>query len=767
MYFNSLDYPIVIIDNDFNSPRINGILIRALAEEIATHNQRVLSGLNMADAHAAGRTYTAASAVLISIDGTEEGPSQFDDLYQFLDEQDARRGDLPVFLYGERRTIEQVPTKLLGRVHGFIYLYEDTKAFIARQVMRAADDYMERLLPAFFKGLLIHSSRSNYSWHTPGHAGGIAFTKSAVGRALHQFFGENTLRSDLSISVPELGSLLDHSGPIKTAENEAAKNFGADHTFFVTNGTSTSNKIVWHGVVARGDVVFVDRNCHKSLLHSIIMTGGVPVYFRPSRNAHGIIGPISLDQFDPADMAARVQAHPLASKAHLDGAKVRIATVTNSTYDGLCYNAESIAKRIGSAVDFLHFDEAWYGYAAFHELYDNHYAMGKGKERTQDAVMFATQSTHKLLAAFSQASMIHARDGRERALDAERFNEAFMMHTSTSPHYGIIASCDVASKMMEGASGRSLVQETHDEAIAFRRAMLHIESELSRDEWWFQVWQPDALRKQLEKDLDTIGPVTTAQRDWSLGSGASWHGFGNLPDDYVMIDPIKVTVLTPGLDMHVKSTEKGGIPAAVVTKFLWERGITVEKTNLYSFLCLFSMGVTKGKWSTLATELLAFKRLYDRNEPLRNALPSLVDAYPEVYEDVGLADLCDALHRFNVTHDVARIMSEMYVELPEPVMTPAEAYDRLVQGKVERVAIDALDGRVAATMIVPYPPGIPTIMPGERYGGANRAILDSLRLARDQNEQFPGFESDVHGLIVEIDEDGKDHYVVEVLMQDH
>lgn len=766
MYFNSLDYPVVIIDADYDSPRINGILVRALAEEIATHHQRVLTGLSMADAHAAGRTYTAASAVLVSIDGTEEGPGQFDELFQFVDEQEARRGDLPVFLYGERRTIEQVPTRLLGRVHGFIYLYEDTKAFIARQVMRAADDYMERLLPPFFKGLLIHSARSNYSWHTPGHAGGIAFTKSAVGRALHQFFGENTLRSDLSISVPELGSLLDHTGPIKAAEQEAARNFGADHTFFVTNGTSTSNKIVWHGVVARGDVVFVDRNCHKSLLHSIIMTGAVPVWFRPTRNPHGIIGPITLDQFDPADMAAKVAAHPLASKARMDGPRARIATVTNSTYDGLCYHAESIAERIGSAVDFLHFDEAWYGYAAFHELYENHYAMGKGKERTQDAVMFATQSTHKLLAAFSQASMIHARDGRERALDAERFNEAFMMHTSTSPHYGIIASCDIASKMMEGKAGRSLVQETHDEAIAFRRAMLHIERGMSRDEWWFQVWQPDALRRRIERELDTIGPVATRQEDWRLEPSAAWHGFGALPSDYVMIDPIKVTVLTPGLDIEGHTTEAGGIPAAVVTKFLWERGITVEKTNLYSFLCLFSMGVTKGKWSTLATELLSFKAHYDRNEPLRNVLPSLVDAYPDVYEDAGLGDLCNALHAFNVEHEVARVMSEMYIELPEPVITPAEAYDRLVQGKVERVSIDALDGRIAATMIVPYPPGIPTIMPGERFGGANKAILESLRIAREQNQHFPGFESDVHGLLVEIDHEGEQHYVVEVLTRD-
>lgn len=761
MYFNSLDYPIVIIDDDFESPRINGILIRALADEIRTHNQRVLTGLTIGDAHAAARTYIAASAVLLSIDGTEEGPNQFDELYALLDEQLERRGDLPVFLYGERRTVEQVPSKLLGRVHGFIYLYEDTKSFISRQVMRAADEYMSKLLPPFFKALMHHSDQSNYSWHTPGHGGGVAFTKSAVGRAFHQFFGENTLRSDLSISVPELGSLLDHTGPIKAAEDEAARNFGADHTFFVTNGTSTANKIVWHGTVARGDVVFVDRNCHKSLLHALIMTGAIPVYFKPSRNAHGIIGPISLDQFTPKAMAKAASSHPLAGKAIKSGQKPRMAVVTNSTYDGLCYNAEKIAADIGSGVDYLHFDEAWYAYAAFHELYENHHGMGKGKPREQDAIVFATQSTHKLLAAFSQASMIHARDSRTRKLDVDRFNEAFMMHTSTSPHYGIIASCDVASRMMEGQAGRSLVQEMHDEATSFRRAMLHIEDGFEKNDWWFQVWQPDALRTRLQDGERAGAPIATSQADWRLVPKASWHGFGDLAKDYVLIDPIKVTLLTPGLGMDGNSGKRG-IPAAIVSMFLWARGITVEKTNLYSFLVLFAMGVTKGKWSTLATELLAFKELYDSNSPLAIALPALVEAHPAAYVGVGLRELCDRLHAFNVKHKVAAVMQEMYVELPEPVMIPAEAYDKLVRGEVERVDIDQLDGRIAATMIVPYPPGIPTIMPGERFGGANQAILESLRISRAQNALFPGFEADVHGLIVETD-NGASRYVVEVL----
>ena len=760
MYFKSLDYPVIVIDADYESPRIGGILIRALVEELRKNEQRVLCGLTLADAQAGARTYVAASAVLISIDGTEDEPTEFQRLLGFLREQSARRGGLPVFLYGERRTIEKVPSKLLKYVHGYIFLFEDTKSFIARQVMRAAEDYMHTLLPPFFKALIHHAAESNYSWHTPGHAGGVAFTKSPVGRAFHQFYGENTLRSDLSISVPELGSLLDHSGPIKEAENEAARNFGADHTFFVTNGTSTANKIVWHGTVGRGDVVFVDRNCHKSLLHALIMTGGVPVYFTPSRNAHGIIGPISLDQFTPEALLQAIAANPLASQAFQAGSKPRIAVVTNSTYDGLCYNAEKIADEIGSAVDFLHFDEAWYAYAAFHPFYENHYGMAKGKPREQDAIIFTTHSTHKLLAAFSQASMIHVRNAATRELDAERFNEAFMMHTTTSPHYGVIAACDVASKMMEGAAGESLVQEMHDEAIAFRRAMLHVREDLGRDDWWFNVWQPDKLERSLAKG-DAPAPLVAKRAEWYLQPDSYWHGFDGLVEDYVLIDPIKVTLLTPGLSISGEVAEHG-IPAAVLSKFLWTRGITVEKTNLYSVLFLFSMGITKGKWSTLVTELMAFKELYDNNAPLSRALPDLAADYGAIYAGWGLRDLCQALHDFNREFEVARVMREMYVDLPTPVMTPAQAYDHLVRGEIERVDIEALSGRIAGTMLVPYPPGIPTIMPGERFGSSDEPIIQSLRIAREQNARFPGFESDVHGLIIDRSGDAPS-YKVEVL----
>ena len=160
-----------------------------------------------------------------------------------------------------------------------------------------------------------YTLQASYSWHTPGHGGGVGFRKSPVGQLFYEFFGENTLRSDISVSVGKLGSLLDHTGPIAEGERNAARIFGADETLFVVGGTSTANKIVWHAMVGRGDYVLCDRNCHKSILHSLIMTGATPIYLLPSRNGLGIIGPISKDQFTKSRSPRSSPAIPLTKEA--------------------------------------------------------------------------------------------------------------------------------------------------------------------------------------------------------------------------------------------------------------------------------------------------------------------------------------------------------------------------------------------------------------------------------------------------------------------
>lgn len=746
--YKDLKFPVLIVHRDVKADTVAGDRVRAIAQELTQDGFSILPTASAAEGRIVASTHHGLACILVAAEGAGENSRLLQDMVELIRVARVRAPQLPIFALGEQVTIENAPAEAmadLNHLRGILYLYEDTVSFLARQVARAAHNYLDGLLPPFFKALVQHTAQSNYSWHTPGHGGGVAYRKSPVGQAFHQFFGENTLRSDLSVSVPELGSLLDHTGPLAEAEARAARNFGADHTFFVINGTSTANKIVWHSMVGRDDLVLVDRNCHKSILHSIIMTGAIPLYLCPERNELGIIGPIPLSEFSKESIQAKIDASPLARGR---APKVKLAVVTNSTYDGLCYNAEMVKQALGDSVEVLHFDEAWYAYAAFHEFYAGRYGMGTRYDE-RSPLVFTTHSTHKLLAAFSQASMIHVQDGGQRQLDRDRFNEAFMMHISTSPQYGIIASLDVASAMMEGPAGRSLIQETFDEALSFRRALANVRRNLSAEDWWFSIWQPG----------EAGGADSLTTSDWVLQPDADWHGFGEVADDYVLLDPIKVTLVMPGLNAAGK-LEQQGIPAAVVSKFLWERGLVVEKTGLYSFLVLFSMGITKGKWSTLLTELLEFKRSYDANLPLIDVLPCIAHAGGGRYQGMGLRDLCDALHGCYRENATAKALKSMYTVLPELAIKPADAYDRLVRGEVEAVPIDQLLGRIAAVMLVPYPPGIPLIMPGERFTAATRSILDYLAFARTFDQAFPGFDIDVHGLQTEAG-----HYCVDCLVE--
>ncbi|MGE8436726.1 MAG: Orn/Lys/Arg decarboxylase N-terminal domain-containing protein [Pseudomonas palmensis] len=736
--YKDLKFPILIVHRDIKADSVAGDRVRGIAQELAQDGFTILPAVDYAEGRLVAATHHGLACMLIAAEGAGENTHLLQNMVELIRLARVRAPHLPIFALGEQVTLENAPADAmseLNQLRGILYLFEDTVPFLARQVARAAHNYLDGLLPPFFKALVQHTAQSNYSWHTPGHGGGVAYRKSPVGQAFHQFFGENTLRSDLSVSVPELGSLLDHTGPLAAAEARAARNFGADHTFFVINGTSTANKIVWHSMVGRDDLVLVDRNCHKSVLHSIIMTGAIPLYLCPERNELGIIGPIPLSEFSREAIQAKIEANPLAAGRE---PRVKMAVVTNSTYDGLCYNAEMIKQVLGNSVEVLHFDEAWYAYAAFHEFFAGRYAMGTSRS-ADSPLVFSTHSTHKLLAAFSQASMIHVQDGGARQLDRDRFNEAFMMHISTSPQYSILASLDVSSAMMEGPAGRSLLQEMFDEALSFRRALANLREHLADDDWWFSIWQPPQVG----------GIHRVATEDWLLQPQAEWHGFGDVSEDYVLLDPIKVTLVMPGLDAG-GSLGEHGIPAAVVSKFLWERGLVVEKTGLYSFLVLFSMGITKGKWSTLLTELLEFKRNYDANTALLQSLPCVAQLDPLRYHGMGLRDLCEQLHECYRANATAKQLKRLYTRLPEVVMKPGDAYDKLVRGDVEAVPIERLIGRVAAVMLVPYPPGIPLIMPGERFTESTRSIIDYLSFARAFDRGFPGFVADVHGLQHEV-----------------
>ncbi|CAN7455879.1 arginine/lysine/ornithine decarboxylase [Cupriavidus necator] len=752
-------FPVIIIDEDFRSENISGSGIRALAEAIEKEGMEVMGLTSYGDLTSFAQQSSRASSFIVSIDDdefTRDGEDQLEaaaieKLRAFVAEVRRRNSDLPIFLYGETRTSRHIPNDILRELHGFIHMFEDTPEFVARHIIREAKVYLDTLAPPFFKALIDYAQDSSYSWHCPGHSGGVAFLKSPVGQVFHQFFGENMLRADVCNAVDELGQLLDHTGPVAASERNAARIFNSDHMYFVTNGTSTSNKMVWHANVAPGDIVVVDRNCHKSILHAIMMTGAIPVFLMPTRNHYGIIGPIPKSEFDPETIRKKIANHPFASKAK--NQKPRILTITQGTYDGVLYNAEQIKEMLAAEIDTLHFDEAWLPHAAFHDFYRNMHAIGKDRPRSKDALVFATQSTHKLLAGLSQASQILVQDSETRKLDRYRFNEAYLMHTSTSPQYSIIASCDVAAAMMEAPGGTALVEESIQEAMDFRRAMRKVEGDYDdgkNGDWWFKVWGPDALIE------DGIGD----REEWMLKANERWHGFGDLADGFNLLDPIKATIITPGLDVDGEFSERG-IPAAIVTKYLAEHGIIIEKTGLYSFFIMFTIGITKGRWNSLVTELQQFKDDYDQNQPLWRVLPEFVGKHPQ-YERMGLRDLCDAIHSVYKANDVARVTTEMYLSDMEPAMKPSDAWAMMAHREIERVPVDDLEGRVTAILLTPYPPGIPLLIPGERF---NRTIVQYLKFAREFNKLFPGFETDIHGL-VEDEVDGKKAYFVDCVKQD-
>jgi arginine decarboxylase len=740
-------FPVVIIDEDFRSENASGLGIRALARAIEGESFEVLGVTSYGDLASFAQQQSRASVFILSIDDEEFSSDEASDtaiagLRKFVQEIRFRNADIPIFLHGETRTSRHIPNDVLRELHGFIHMHEDTPEFIARYVVREARVYLDSLPPPFFRALVHYAADSSYSWHCPGHSGGVAFLKSPVGQMFHQFFGENLLRADVCNSVDELGALLDHTGPVAASERNAARIFNADHLFFVTNGTSTSNKIVWHSTIAPDDVVVVDRNCHKSILHAIIMTGAVPVFLTPTRNHYGIIGPIALAEFHPDNIARKIEANPFVRGKKK---KPRILTITQSTYDGVSYNVETLKTLLDGHIDTLHFDEAWLPHAAFHDFYGDYHAIGAERPRCEKSMIFSTQSTHKLLAGLSQASQILVQDSQTRRLDRDVFNEAFLMHMSTSPQYAIIASCDVAASMMEAPGGNSLVEESILEALDFRRAMRKVDAEFG-ESWWFKVWGPEYLA------AEGIG----TREDWMLQSNDRWHGFGNLAPGFNMLDPIKATVITPGLDVDGQFSERG-IPAGVVTKYLAEHGIMVEKTGLYSFFIMFTIGITKGRWNTLVTELQQFKDDYDKNQPLWRILPEFVAKHPR-YERVGLRDLCDRIHGLYRQHDIARLTTEMYLSNMEPAMKPADAFARMAHREIDRVPIDALEGRVTAVLLTPYPPGIPLLIPGERF---NATIVRYLQFAREFNGQFPGFETEIHGLVDDVDDGGRLHYCVD------
>lgn len=692
------------------------------------------------------------------------------DCQVLLDKIRERSSKVPIFVLSEEDISSNMPIAAKKEFNEYIYLYSETPEFTANRIYTAVHRYAENLLPPYFNTLKNFTEDGDYYWDCPGHMGGMAYLKHPVGVEFINFFGENIMRADIGVSTAEMGDYLIHSGPPKKAEEIAAKTFNAEWTFFGVAGSSGSNRVVVQGAVGANEIAVVDRNCHKSLNHGLTLAQARPVYLTPSRNGYGLIGPIPAHRLKPQSIQKLIEDSALAHEA--PSSEPTYAVVTNCTYDGFCYNVDNVVEQLGASVPRIHFDEAWYAYAKFHPLYKGRFAMGVDENTPNMPTLFAVHSTHKMLPALSMASMIHVKRSERAPLDFDDFNESFMMHGTTSPFYPIIASIDVSVSMMQGEAGPSLVNESIEEAIAFRQAVVKVKRELAALEgdgsWFFDVLQPTEVEDPstgkrfpfCEAPVDLLSQTPDL---WKLREGESWHGFANedISGADCMLDPVKVSITCPGVTSDGQHQEMG-IPGCIVSKYLDDRRTEVARTGDYTLLILFSVGTTKGKWGTLIESLLEFKKLYDSGVPAVEAIPSLKGLSPQ-YAQMTLKELCDQMHGTMKRLEIMKHSGQAVSSIPTPVMTPAEAYQKVVRYKTEHVKTSDFPGRISASMLVPYPPGIPVLMPGERLPSGDAGIIAYLEALQEFDKEYPGFEHEIQG--VSVDQNGE-HWVRAIIEEE-
>ena len=517
-----------------------------------------------------------------------------------------------------------------------------------RNLVSRLTQYAETLKTPFFGALVDYAEKGNQLWTCPGHNGGIFYSRSPIGRIFMEHLGEAVFRDDLDNSILELGDLLTHEGPALQAQKEAAAIFGAERTYFVLNGTSASNKIVLSALIADGDLVLFDRNNHKAAHHgALLMTGGIPIYLPTDRNAYGLIGPIQPAALEENAIREAIRTNPLVKDpdAWRRERPFRAAVIEQCTYDGTIYNAQYILGRIGRLCDYILFDEAWAGFMKFHPIYAGRFAMGLRNLDDNAPGIIATQSTHKQLASFSQASQIHVKDshirGQRRRVEHRRFNESFLQHASTSPFYPLFASLDVGAQMMKGRSGEVLWDDTIRLGIELRKKLRAVRQEFERKEsdparrWFFDPFVPDLVR--LPDTAQEGGVHEVAWESVATDALASHAHFWEFPArrvlarlhertsaGFAITDPNKLTLLTPGFNRVTGEYEAHGIPAPVVAQYLRENRVVPEKNDLNSLLFLLTPGVEASKAGTLVSTLVAFKRLHDDNALLDYAIPEFV-----------------------------------------------------------------------------------------------------------------------------------------------
>lgn len=728
---------------------------------------------------------SAVGAYVIAVDGERREPAKA--LAQAIV---ATGNKTPMWALADSSSIADMQEfDLIGSVAGFIYLGQQTPGYYAKQVIGSLRKYGQQLLPPFFGGMLAYDYQANVAFDCPGHQGGQFYRKSPAGQLFFKHMGEEIFRNDLCNADVDLGDLLIHEGAAVDAQIHAAKVFGADKTYFVLNGTSTSNKVVENALVSPGDLVLFDRNNHKSNTQgALVQGGGIPIYLPTARNAFGMVGAMDWDAFDEDYLREQIRINPLVTdpERHKAERPFRLAVIQLATYDGTVYNAKMVLEKMGHLCDYVLWDEAWIGYNAFHPLFEGHSPMRLKDLGPEMPGLFSTQSVHKQLAGFSQASQIHKRDshikGQKRYVEHKRFNDAFMMHASTSPFYPLFASLDVNAKIHEGKSGEMLWDNCIELAVETRKKFREIghhykgQGQTEQEQWFFDPFVPDVVTIKNSPHMSDVVDepweniptevIKKEQQCWNMDPESKWHGYEGYASGYAMVDPNKLSLLTPGIDRRTGEYLDFGLPATVVANFLREHNIIPEKCDLNSILFLMTPAEDESKMNSLIARLVNFKELWDRDAPMAEVLPSIAAKHAERYAGYTIRQVCNEMHAYYRDANIKELQRQVFraEHIPEPAMTPHDAVRALVANNVEYLPMTEIKDRIAAMLALIYPPGIGVIVPGERWDDRAQPMLDYFLTFEESFNRFPGFAYEVQGVFQE-EVDGKIKFYTYVVQE--
>lgn len=656
---------------------------------------------------------------------------------------DTRFG-ISIFVLAET---DEINDKITNKVHKILHINELNEEEFSKELNKAADKYEEEMLPPFFDVLSEYSRRGNLQFACPGHQGGQYFVKHPAGRAMYEFFGENIFKSDICNADVDLGDLLIHEGPAMSAQTYAAKVYNADKTYFVMNGTSTSNSVVINAIVSPGDLVLFDRNNHKSIYNSaLVSSAGKPVYLETSRNPFGFIGGIDAHCFNEEYL--RSEAAKVDSEKAKEKRPFRLAVIQLGTYDGTIYNARQVVDKIGHLCDYILFDSAWVGYEQFIPMMRDCSPLLLDL-KPEDPGILVTQSIHKQQAGFSQTSQIHKKDshlrGQKRYVDHKRFNNAYMLYASTSPFYPLFAALDVNARMQDGEAGRKLWADCIKVGVEARKDVLE-RCEL------LKPFIPPIVKGKPWQDYPTE-EIANNIEFFKFYPGEKWHSFEGYGENQYFVDPNKFMLTTPGINVETGEYEDFGIPATILANYLRDHRVVPEKNDLNSILFLLTPAESTSKMKGLVDHLVRFENLIKDDAPLSEVLPKLYAKYEERYKGYTIRRLCQEMHDFYKQNDAKTYQKLLFRRdsLPEYVMNPNEANIELKRNNAKLIPLNDIVGEIALEGALPYPPGVFCVVPGERW---NIVAQKYFSILEEGINRFPGFAPEIQGVYLE-KEDGK------------